>query len=199
MAEELLCLAQIAEPVPQARGIAEAEFDEIVRLNQRRIYRVLLAMVRDPELADTLTQECFLRAYQKRASFRGEASVSTWLTRIAINLARDYGRNRREGFWRKLFGGDCEKAELRAQQMPDSRSSPEQQLLAREAVTAVMREVAAMPMQQREVFVLRFLEDMSLEEIARVRQRDVGTVKAHLFRAVQRVRKALKQTEGKCI
>ncbi len=197
MAEDLLYLGGVA--VGEARGISDAEFDEIVRLNQRRIYRVLLAMVRDPELADTLTQECFLRAYQKRASFRGEASVSTWLTRIAINLARDYGRNRREGFWRKLFGGDCEKAELRAQQMPDSRSSPEQQLLAREAVTAVMREVAAMPMQQREVFVLRFLEDMSLEEIARVRQRDVGTVKAHLFRAVQRVRKALKQTEGKCI
>ncbi len=199
MADNLLCLAQVADTISQARGISDADFDEIVRLNQRRIYRVLLAMVRDPELADTLTQECFLRAYQKRASFRGEASVSTWLTRIAINLARDHVRNRREGFWRKLFGADREEAELRAQQMPDSRSSPEQQLLAREAVTAVMREVAAMPPQQREVFVLRFLEEMSLEEIAQLRQRDVGTVKAHLFRAVQRVRKALQQKDGKCI
>ncbi len=199
MAEELLCLAQIAESVPRVRGIAEAEFDEIVRLNQRRIYRVLLALVRDPELADSLTQECFLRAYQKRASFRGEASITTWLTRIAINLARDHGRNRREGFWRKLLASNGEDAEFRAQQMPDSRSSPEQQLLAREAVSRVMTEVARLTPQQREVFVLRFLEEMPLEEIARVRHRDVGTVKAHLFRAVQRVRKALQQKEGKCI
>jgi RNA polymerase sigma-70 factor (ECF subfamily) len=196
MAEDLLYLGGVA--VGEVRGISEAEFDEIVRLNQRRIYRVLLALVRDPELADILTQECFLRAYQKRATFRGEASVSTWLTRIAINLARDHGRNRRESFWRKVFGSGTDEAELHARQVPDARSSPEQQLLAREAVKAVMAAVEKLTPQQREIFVLRFLEEMSLEEIARVRQRDVGTIKAHLFRAVQQVRKALKQ-EGKCI
>jgi RNA polymerase sigma-70 factor (ECF subfamily) len=74
----------------------------LVRLHQRRIYRVLLAIVRDPDAADTLTQECFLRAYEKRASFRGEAKVETWLVRIAMNLARDHAKNRRQSFWRRL-------------------------------------------------------------------------------------------------
>src|ERR1700751_5765164 len=78
-------------------------FDQLVSLNQRRIYRLLISLLRDPDAADTLTQECFLKAYTSRASFRGECAVETWLYRIAVNLARDHVRNRRAAFWRKLF------------------------------------------------------------------------------------------------
>jgi len=85
------------------RGLAAEEYDAIVRAHQRRIYRVLLGLVRDPDAAATLTQECFLRAYRHRRSFRGEASVGTWLVRIAVNLAADHSRNRRTAFWRRLF------------------------------------------------------------------------------------------------
>ncbi|HEV8383868.1 MAG TPA: sigma factor, partial [Candidatus Acidoferrales bacterium] len=87
---------------PQGRattGLRAEDFDEIVREHQQRIFRFLRSLLRDSDAADTLTQECFLRAYRKRASFRGEASVATWLTRIAINLATDYRRNRRCAFW----------------------------------------------------------------------------------------------------
>ena len=86
-----------------AAGIGEEEFDALVVNYQRRIYRVLWAVLRDHDAAETLTQECFLRAYKKRHSYRAEAGVYTWLVRIALNLAADYRRNRRAGFWRRLF------------------------------------------------------------------------------------------------
>ena len=74
-----------AEPLD--RELAAEDFEPLVRLHQRRIYRVLLAVLRDAEAADTLTQECFLRAYKKRQSFRGDSAVGTWLVRIALNLS----------------------------------------------------------------------------------------------------------------
>ena len=90
----------------RTEGIAAEEFDHIVRSHQRRVFRVLFSLVRDRDLADNLTQDCFLRAYQKRATFRGEASVETWLIRIAVNLARDHARNRRLAFWRNILQRD---------------------------------------------------------------------------------------------
>ena len=89
--------AERHSPTPhfRLRRYLIAEFDEVVRRHQRRVYRVLVLLVRDPDEADTLTQECFLRAYQSLSRFRGECSVQTWLLRIAINLAKDHARNRR--------------------------------------------------------------------------------------------------------
>ncbi len=66
-----------------------------------QIFRFLLASTRDVDLAETLTQECFLKAHRNWASFRGESSAMTWLMRIAINLQKDHWRNRRMQFWRK--------------------------------------------------------------------------------------------------
>jgi RNA polymerase sigma-70 factor, ECF subfamily len=175
-------------------GIAPEEFDVIVPTHQRRIYRLLLGCTRDPDAADTLTQECFLRAYQKRASYRGEASIGTWLARIAVNLAMDHGRSPRSGFWRRLLGG-ADSANPRAEiaARADAHASPLRELEAREEVAAMWSIVAELPALQRMVFTLRFVEDMTLEEIAQAAQLQLGTVKSHLFRALAKVRAALKQ------
>jgi RNA polymerase sigma-70 factor (ECF subfamily) len=176
-------------------GIAPEEFEEIVRLNQRRIYRVLLGLVRDPDAAETLTQECFLRAYQKRNGFRRESSVGTWLVRIAVNLAIDHVGNRRNAFWRRLFGGaKPEAAALAARELPDPRASPERQFAAREQLQAVWSVVDGLSPQQRAIFVLRFGEELTLEEIAQAMALELGTVKAHLARALGAVRKRLKES-----
>ena len=169
-------------------GLAEAEFDQLMRQYQRRVYRLLLGMVRDPEAADTLTQECFLRAWQKRAGFRGEASVTTWLLRIAVNLARDHARNRRLAFWRRLFSTSSDGARALAEQLPSPAAGPEQALVARQELDAVWSVVEALPQQQKAVFLLRFVEELSLEEIARALGLRVGSVKSHLFRALSTVK-----------
>jgi RNA polymerase sigma-70 factor (ECF subfamily) len=176
--------------------IAPLDFDLLVRQHQRRIYRVLLGLVRDPDLADNLTQDCFVRAYEKRASFRGESSVSTWLIRIAINLARDHARNRRAGFWRRLFSAPAEETESALETVADLGASPERSLIARQELARVWRIVEQLPQRQREVFLLRFAEEMPLEEIALALGMQSGTVKAHLFRALGTVRKRMRSPYG---
>ena len=167
------------------------DFTPLVQSHQQRIYRVLLGMVRDPDTAETLSQECFLKAYQKRASFRGGASVGAWLLKIAINLARDHRRSRLRGFWRRLSSSSEDVADLE-QKLPDPHASQEQVLLGREEVATVWSAVEDLSPQQRAVFILRFVEEMRLEEIAKVTSLKVGTVKAHLFRAVRAIRQRLK-------
>jgi len=188
--ETALTKAAAVATTLETAGIAAADFDRLVRLHQRRIYRVLLALVRDPDVADTLTQECFLRAYEKRASFRGESSVETWLVRIAVNLARDHAKSRRAGFWRRLFrASQSESVAAAVETAADPVASPERALAARQDAAAVWAVVEGLSPKQRAVFALRFTEEMTLKEIADVMRLEVGTVKAHLHRAVGAVRR----------
>jgi RNA polymerase sigma-70 factor (ECF subfamily) len=168
----------------RAGKVTPEDFDAIVSLHQRRIYRVLLSLLRDSDAADTLTQECFLRAYQNRADFRGECSWQTWLLRIAMNLARDYRKNQRLAFWRRLV-----RAETARPDIVDPRSSPERVLLAREEVAAVWSVLDLLPQQQRRVFVLRFGEELDIVQIAEILQVETGTVKSHLARALETLRR----------
>jgi RNA polymerase sigma-70 factor (ECF subfamily) len=186
--------AAVLIPVQQKAGLGMAALDDftpLVQAHQQRIYRVLLGMVRDPDAAQTLTQECFLKAYRERASFRGEASVGVWLLKIAVNLARDHRRSRLREFWQRLSWSSEEAAEL-GQRLPDPHASQEQVLLGHEEVAGVWSAVEELSPQQRAVFVLRFVEEMSLEEIAEATSLKVGTVKTHLFRAVHAVRQRVK-------
>ncbi len=169
--------------------VAMEDFDTIVRSNQRRIFRVLLVYLRDADAADTLTQECFLRAFRNRSRFRGECSPETWLVRIAVNLARDHVKNRRHAFWSRLVRG--EKALPR--DAADPHLSPEGALLAREGVAAILSLVEELSHRQRSVFVLHFVEDMALEEIAAALELEPGTVKSHLSRALETLRRRLQK------
>ena len=171
--------------------ISPENFDQIVRQHQRRVYRVLYLLVRDADAANTLTQECFFRAYKNLAGFRGDCRVDTWLLRIAVNLARDYGKSRRNSFWSRLIGLD--EVEAAPQQIRGSEASPERVLLARDELREVWSAVASLSQQQRAIFLLRFAEEMSLAEIATVLRLRVGTVKAHLFRATAKVREIVRE------
>ena len=171
------------------KGIAAEHFDDLVRAHQSRIYRVLWCELRDADAAATLTQECFLRAYRHRGSFRGEASVATWLIRIALNLARDHRRNRRQGFWNSLCGRTRIELDSAAAETPSPTASPERAAIVRQELQEVWRLVASLPEQQRTAFMLRFVEELTLEEIARVMEIECSTVKAHLSRAVGALRR----------
>jgi RNA polymerase sigma-70 factor (ECF subfamily) len=180
------------EPVAETVELSSERFDEIIQQNQRRVYRVVFLLVRDHDVADTLTQECFLRAYRKRATFRGECRLDTWLLRIAVNLVRDHSKSRRAQFWRKLVGLDDEESGNATLRVASEQISPERQLLVREELQAVWDAAASLSDRQRTIFLLRFAEEMSLAEVAAVLRLKTGTVKAHQFRATEKVRAALK-------
>ena len=182
------------EFIPAGMGSTVVElqdFDKLVQIYWPRVFRFVLASVRDTDAAETLTQDCFWRAYRGRNRFRGESSVNTWLIHIAVNLVRDYGRNRRLQFWRRTLSSSVDTRAI-SDWMPDRGMSPETKTFVKEQMEAVWAATIALSERQRTVFLLRFVEDMELLEIAAATGLTEGAVKVHLFRAVQSVRKRIR-------
>ena len=173
-----------------AAELAAQEFTCVVERHRPQIFRFLLASTRDVDLAETLTQECFLKAHRNWGSFRGESSALTWLMRIAINLQKDHWRNRRMQFWRQTRTNSVDLDEA-SEWLPSGERSAEQKLLAKEQVKRVWQSVKGLSERQRTVFLLRFVEEQELSEIALATGLSEGTVKAHLSRALGRVRAEL--------
>ena len=170
-----------------AAELAAQDFTCVVERHRPQIFRFLLASTRDVDLAETLTQECFLKAHRNWGSFRGESTAMTWLMRIAINLQKDHWRNRRMQFWRQTRVNSVDLDEA-SEWLPSGERSAEQKLLAKEQVKRVWESVKGLSERQRTVFLLRFVEEQELSEIALATGLSEGTVKAHLSRAVARVR-----------
>ena len=184
----------LASLAGQSRTEMLEEFDSLVRLHRPRIYRFILASLRNKETAENLTQDCFVKAYQARERFRGASSVGTWFMRIAANLVRDHESSSRLKFWRRMLHSDADVADI-GSSIPDRQQSPETLALVQEQVQAIWAAAAILPARQRTVFLLRFVEDMDLLEIAEVTGMKEGTVKTHLFRALQSVRARLEGTK----
>ena len=176
-----------------AEELAAQEFARMVESHRPQIFRFLLASLRDIDLAETLTQECFLKAHRNWGSFRGESSAMTWLMRIAINLQKDHWRNRRMQFWRQTRTNSVDLDEA-GEWLPSGERTIEQKLLAREQVAHVWKVVENLSERQRTVFLLRYVEEQELSEIAVATGLSEGTVKAHLSRALTKVRAELKGT-----
>jgi RNA polymerase sigma-70 factor (ECF subfamily) len=170
-----------------AEEVASREFADAVSAHRPQIFRFLLASTRDADLAETLTQDCFLKAHRYWAGFRGESSVMTWLMRIAINLQKDHWRNRRMQFWRQTRNNAVDLDEA-SEWLPSGERSAEQRMLAKERVRQVWGAVEKLSERQRTVFLLRFVEELELSEIAESTGLNEGTVKAHLSRALGKVR-----------
>lgn len=178
----------------ESRADALEEFDSLVRLHRPRIFRFILASLRDRETAENLTQDCFVKAYQARDQFRGASSIATWFMQIAANLVRDHESNSRLRFWRRTLHSSADAGDI-GNSLPDRQQSPETLALVQEQVRAIWAAAASLPARQRTVFLLRFVEDMDLLEIAEVTGMKEGTVKTHLFRALHSVRARLGGTK----
>jgi RNA polymerase sigma-70 factor (ECF subfamily) len=124
--------------------------------------------------------------------------------RIALNLAADHRRSRRASFWKRLFGHSVPgrdgaarpEASEAIESVADGRTGAEQALIASEEVAAMWRAVAELPPRQRAVFVLRFVEEMKLEEIGQALGLSLASVKTHLHRGTLAVRQHLQSKEG---
>ena len=163
-------------------------FGLLVERFQRKIYRVAFAIVRDDVEADTITQDTFIQAYTHLAKFQGRAEFETWLTRIAINRSRDALRRRK--FLSFFSSGDDEQREGWIEPV-DDRPDPEREIMAHQLRSAIERAEGELSAQQKVIFRLRHYENRSLEEIAKLLGLRGGTVRAHLFRAIHKIRKQL--------
>ena len=168
----------------------EEDFSRLEKRYQHAIYRRLLFSLKDEDVAQTLTQECFLKAFRNWSSFRGESSVRTWLIGIAINLERDHWRNRRLRFWRSTQVGALQ-FDGASELLPSPQPFPEACLLARERVHHLGKVVRTLSMRERSVFLLRYVDEQKLTEIGDRTGLKVGAVKVYLSRALAKVRSEL--------
>jgi RNA polymerase sigma factor (sigma-70 family) len=177
------------ELIARTLGGDDDAFAMIVERFQRKIYRVAFAITRDDTEADTITQDTFVQAFTHLARFEGRAEFETWLTRIAINRSRDWLRRRK---YVSLFAVSKESdREIILVEPVDERPDAERQLMARQLRAAITAAETKLSAQQKVIFRLRHYENLSLEEIAEHLGLASGTVRAHLFRAIQKVRKEL--------
>ena len=164
-------------------------FAMIVERFQRKIFRVARSIVRDDMEADIITQDTFVQAYTHLSRFEGRAELETWLTRIAINRSRDALRRRR---FVSLFTLRDDGTESETFIEPvDERPDPERQLMASQLRAAIGKAEKQLSAQQKTIFRLRHYENLSLEDIAEAMGLRAGTVRAHLFRAIHKIRKEL--------
>lgn len=164
------------------------DIDELNRVYRPRLLRFVAYSTGDPDLAETIVQDCLLKAYNGRSSFRGDCSVNTWLTYIAVNLIKDHQRTQKFKFWRKIQKTAHDVSEL-SSFLPSRESSPESQLLSRERAQLVVKALENLSVSQRTIFLLRFIEEMDIHEISSTMQLNPNTVKTHLQRAVKTVRR----------
>jgi RNA polymerase sigma-70 factor (ECF subfamily) len=163
------------------------DIDALVRTYRPRILRFVAFSIGDADLAESITQDCFLKAYNGRHNFRGDCSVNTWLTSIALNLVRDQQRLQKFRFWRQARATAIDVTDA-ASFLPSNESSPESRILAKEKAAHVQAALEHLSPNQRTIFLMRFSEEMDLSEIAATLKMPVNTVKTHLHRALKSVR-----------
>jgi RNA polymerase sigma-70 factor (ECF subfamily) len=179
--------------VDRARRGDRAAAESLLLRHELLIHRTCRQLLPSGEDVDAAVQETFLRALRGLSGFAGSSSLAGWMVAIAVNLCRDRLRRHRLVPFQPLESGDEGEPGGPVAVVAAPDPGPERVAMARQAVERVRREVAALPERQRETFVLRFQAGMDLDEIAAALGIDVGTVKTHLHRAVQRVRRAAEE------
>ena len=178
------CLAQ------RVAGGDRSAFEQLMRRYNRRLYRLARASLGDEAEAKDALQDAYLSAYRSIGKFRGEATLSTWLSRLVLNAC---GERRRRSYRRENIVPilSTERAMDSVARVPDSGEQPEQ-LVARTQIRRVLeRKVSELPEIFRVVFMLRSVEELSVDEIADILAISPETVRSRHFRAKGMLRESL--------
>ncbi|MCU0768293.1 MAG: RNA polymerase sigma factor RpoE [Burkholderiaceae bacterium] len=170
----------------------KAAFDLLVVKYQRKIFRLLSRLIRDPAEVEDVAQEAFIKAYRALPNFRGDSAFYTWLYRIAINTAKNWlvSQGRRAPTSTETEIEDAETFDD-GEQLRDL-NTPDAMLLTRQVGDAVNRAIEALPEDLRTAIVLRELEGLSYEEIAETMNCPIGTVRSRIFRAREAIAEELR-------
>jgi RNA polymerase sigma-70 factor, ECF subfamily len=176
------------------RGDAAA-YEQLVAEYSGDVYALLFRLTSDSEEARDLTQETFLRAFQSIKRFRGDASLKTWIYRIAINQARNrwrWWRRRKRDVTVSLDATDDQRDQSLAATLPSDNSlNPEEETLAKEREGQLRTALLGLRSSYREAVILRDVEGFSYEEIAETLQISIGTVKSRISRGRLELRRQL--------
>jgi RNA polymerase sigma-70 factor, ECF subfamily len=195
-------VAQAATPDPGdlelARRVAAGDlraFEQVMRRNNRMLYRVARSILRDEAEAEDCVQSAYLLAYRSIGAFAGRAKLSTWLTRIVLNEALARKRQAaRSGMVIPLDDPTHAEAPAESQTattVPSETPGPESEATRNELRLLIERRIDGLPEAFRNVFVLRALEELSVEETAQLLDIPEATVRTRYFRARSMLRESL--------
>ena len=156
-------------------------FHDLIRPYERTVFSMAMALLRNPQEAEDVVQETFLKALRNLHTFRAEARFSTWLVSIALNEARSRLRGRRD--FESLDDDSDETRRIAPELLRDWREVPSEVLERLEIRKLLTEAVAELPMIYREVFLLREIEELSISESAQALSISVASVKVRLHRA----------------
>jgi RNA polymerase sigma-70 factor (ECF subfamily) len=161
-------------------------FDAMVEY-KAYLLRVAYSILRHTEDAEDAVQAAYLSAWTGWASFRGQSSLKTWLTTIVMNKALTELRTKRRQTWVSMDGDPALMVDAEWQ-LSVGQVTPEQQAIREQSVRRVRERMGDLPAQTRGIVILRYVQEMSVEEIARVRGTTQGAVKGHLYRGCKALR-----------
>jgi RNA polymerase sigma-70 factor (ECF subfamily) len=171
----------------------ESGFNYLVEKHHRAMIHFLFRMVRNQAIAEELAQEVFLRVYRSRESYRAEAKFTTWLYRIATNLAVNHARDtRRERAAHPVYLDAPEPESGATPDVADDEPTVEQRLMRDERMKAIRTHVMALPERQRIAVVMHKYQGMDYRQIGEVLKLSESATKSLLFRAYQTLRDRLK-------
>jgi len=178
--------------VERAQRGDKRAFELLVEKYQRKLARLIGRFVRDPAEVEDVAQEAFVKAYRALPSFRGESAFYTWLYRIGINTAKNYlmALGRRAPTSTEVEAEEAEGFD-EGEQLRDI-NTPESVLLSREIAATVNATIDELPEELRTAIQLRELEGLSYEEIARIMDCPIGTVRSRIFRAREAIAQRLR-------
>jgi RNA polymerase sigma-70 factor (ECF subfamily) len=154
------------------------------------IYNLAYRMSNSPQEAEDISQEAFMRAYQSLARFNPSYKFSTWLYQITLNIIRDKFKRKEIDYVSLDTPIETDDSEFYHQPV-DSNNNPEQIITRQEDVQEIQQAIYSLPLEYREVIVLRHLQDLSYIEISNILKLPSGTVKIRLYRAREQLRKIL--------
>ena len=178
--------------VARAQSGDKRAFELLVEKYQRKLGRLLARFIRDPAEVEDVTQEAFIKAYRALPGFRGDSAFYTWLYRIGINTAKNYlmALGRRAPTSTEVEAEDAEGFED-GEQLRDI-NTPESMLLSAEIAQTVNATIDELPEELRTAIQLREIEGMSYEDIARIMDCPIGTVRSRIFRAREAIAERLR-------
>jgi RNA polymerase sigma-70 factor, ECF subfamily len=185
------------ESLAIASGLKHQEaglLDELIVRYQHRLLRYLLYLTSSRELAEDLFQEVWMRVLVRGGQFNGKARFDTWLFTIARNLVIDFRRKRTVASLDELFEGSSEDDRPMSFEISDSQPTPFDRFACLEDRQRIADALLAVDTLYREVLVLRFHEDLSLQEIASVTRAPLSTVKSRLYRGLAAIRPVLENS-----
>src|SRR5438552_1947417 len=183
-----------AEIMLQVKAGNDSAFEYLVQKYRRPMLNFMYRMAHNSAAAEDLAQEVFLRVYRSRKSYEATAKFSTWLYRIATNLAVNHARDTRPERPENTVSLDEPDDETgRTLDLPDRTPSAEQQLMQRERLAAIRKRVQALPERQRIAVVMHKYQQMDYRQIADVLKLSESATKSLLFRAYESLREQLKQ------